>query len=368
MPDVLYLVNSVSSTSIPVEIGHAVNHHTDSNVTIGALMENSNMDVDPDVQSMDIPIIFFGGSGNFDLKVYIRLFAHLKDKNYDVIHTHHNFSGSVSRIIGKLAGEKIVDTEHRDHRSLSLLQNLANAPTLPLADKIISNSNVTRDSFRRVERILLSKKQLEVVYNGVDMKKINYAVSNQNLPQEQPELRIVTVGRMVPVKNQAILLDSFRTILDEYPQAELLVIGEGPLRESLERQARELDIKSNTRFTGEITRGRVYDFLSVSDVFVMPSYSEGFCVAAVEAMAAGLPVVVSDIPIFHEVIGETGVYFDPTKPDDLANEILSLLENPTQWEKKALAAQERVKTEFSVERTAREYYNIYKEVAGKSEV
>jgi hypothetical protein len=70
MTDILYLINSISSTSIPVEIASAINEHTSSSVTLGVLMQDSNHILDPDIQEMELPIIFFGGSGNFDITPY----------------------------------------------------------------------------------------------------------------------------------------------------------------------------------------------------------------------------------------------------------------------------------------------------------
>lgn len=364
MLNVLYVVNTVSPTSIPIEIGNAVTNHTDSTVTIGALMENSDIDVDPDVLSMDVPIKFFGGSGNFDVAAYRRVWEHLKETEYDVLHTHHNFSGSISRIIGLPFGLKIVNTEHRDHSSLTLLQNLANAPTLPLADRVISNSKVTQDSFQWYEKLLLHENKLNIVYNGVDKDKIKSEINAADSSSDNSAFKIITVGRMVPVKNQPILLESFASFSERVPQSELVFVGDGPLRDSLEERARKLRIRDKVRFTGRVPRKRVYELLGESDVYVMPSRAEGFGVAVVEAMAAGLPVVISDIPIFHEVVSDPGVYFDPADSNMLAERILRLADNPEYRQKKALAARKWARSKFSLEQTAKEYYKIYKEVAG----
>lgn len=363
MINVLYVVNNVSSTSIPIEIGNAVTKHTDSTVTIGAIMERSDKDLDPDVLSMDVPIVFFGGSGNFDVAAYHGLWEHLKENEYDIVHTHHNVSGSVSRIIGRISGVNIVDTEHRDHSSFTILQNLANAPTLPLANGIISNSKVTQDSFQWWETLVIDENQLYVVHNGVDLERIDSTIETEDTSHTDDTFRVITIGRMVPVKNQCVLLNAFESVLEYVPQAELVFVGDGPLRSTLEGQAQELDIDGRIRFTGTVLRERVYELLDKSDVYVMPSRAEGFGVAVVEAMAAGLPVVTSDIPIFHEVVGDKGVYFDPVDSNMLAERILDFADDPVYRREKALAARKRARSKFVLKRTAREYYNIYKEVA-----
>jgi len=125
----------------------------------------------------------------------------------------------------------------------------------------------------------------------------------------------------------------------------------------------ELGLSNNIRFVGEIPRQRVYKVLGKSNVFVMPSSAEGFCVAAVEAMAAGLPVVVSDIPVFHEVVGEPGLFADPNDPTAFADAISDLLRDPERRRTLGQANRDRARNRFSLERTALEYYNIYKQVA-----
>jgi len=167
----------------------------------------------------------------------------------------------------------------------------------------------------------------------------------------------------VPVKNYETLLESFAIVRERVPEVTLSLIGDGPLRDQLEAQATSLDISDAVRFTGEISRTDVYRELIRADMFTIPSHAEGFCVAAVEAMAVGLPVVVSDIDVLHEVVGEPGVYADPSDPTAFADAISNLLKDPQKRERLGTAAKKRARTKFTLERTAQEYYKIYKTVA-----
>jgi glycosyltransferase involved in cell wall biosynthesis len=124
-----------------------------------------------------------------------------------------------------------------------------------------------------------------------------------------------------------------------------------------------LGIIHAVHFTGQIPRQRGYAEFAKADVFLLTSRAEGFCVAAVEAMAAGLPVVVSDIEVLHEVVGDPGVFADPNSPEDFADAISDLLQQPERRERLGQEAKERARSKFSLERTAQGYFNLYKQEA-----
>ena len=363
MVRVLELINSIESTSIPYELSIQIAEKTDAEVVVASFYDNSVTDVECIEDTTDLPIEIktLDATSRFDRSAWKKFRKELQ-RDYDLLHTHHNFSGSVARLIAALEDIPSVNTEHRDHQSYSLLQNIVNAPTLPLAERIISNSHVTQNSFQWYERLLLDHEQLQVVHNGVDLEHINRVVSNPPNDDTDEAFRVCTVGRMIPVKNQSTLVQAFPSIIDQYPQSELILIGDGPLRSELESTARSLGISDRVQFTGTVSRSDVYDYFGNCDVFVIPSLAEGFCVAAVEAMAAGLPVVASDIPVFHEVIGEPGLFVNPDDPDAFANKLESLLRNVSYREEKGEACRRRAHRKFSLDDVAKDYYEIYKSV------
>jgi glycosyltransferase involved in cell wall biosynthesis len=338
---------------------------TDADVVVVSFFDESRESIDAisDVEEIPLTVRALGGSSRFDPGAWATFFRELK-RDYDVLHTHHNFSGSLARILASICGLHIVDTEHRNHRSFSLLQNLVNASTLPLADRVVSNSQATQDSFSWYERRLLSGHEQCVIYNGVDLERIQRVVSetSRSDPDSNSMFRICSVGRLVPVKNHATLLRAFASVVEREADSELLIIGSGPRRQELESFARFLGISDHVKFPGEVPRRRVYQYLARSDVFVMSSHAEGFCVAAVEAMAAGLPVVVSDIEVFHEIVGEAGVFVDPEDTTEFTDAILALRVDETRYSL-GRDARERAHSMFSLDKAATEYYNLYKELA-----
>ena len=368
MISILNLVNSVSSTSIPVEIAHAVNEQTEAKITIGSLMQSKDVDLDPDIQSMNLSMEFFSGQSNFDHRAYKRLDEHIQSSEYDVVHTHHNFSGSVSRVISRFCGLKIVNTEHNDHRYFSTAQRTANAATFMLPDINVYNSKSTKSSLDPIARRLSQRD--EIIYNGVDIDRVETG-AEYPFPVDLPDGTLVTnVGVMTEQKNQQAVLEAAHRVKQDTSLNDVyfVIAGSGPLLDELKAKATQLQINDIVFFTGYLPeREHVYKLLHESDLFIIPSIYEGFCVAAVEAMAAGLPVVASDIDVLHEVIGEPGVFADPDDPTEFADALIALAEDPDRRERLGTEAKERARSTFSLDRTAREYYNIYKELAESSE-
>lgn len=362
MSRILVFLNKITHTSIPFELTIRIAKNRNIDIVVASLYNENKQEIAliNNVDELPVEIRTFGASSRFDHRVWTAFNKELT-RGYDLVHTHHNFSGSVARILTRKKGIPIINTEHRDHTSYSLLQNIINFPTLPLADRIISNSQVTQDSFRWYERLLIDHDQLEVVHNGVDIERIQKVISDAKT-SEDDTFRVCTAARMVPVKNQSALVRAFDSVVDQHPNSELIFLGDGPLRDDLEQLTNNLKITDNVQFRGEVSRERVYEVFAQSDVFAIPSHAEGFCVAAVEAMATGLPVVASDIPIFHEVVGDSGLFIDQTDPDDIAETVLELRGNETEYQKRSRMAKERATTKFSLDKCAEAYYEIYKEV------
>ncbi|OYR42854.1 glycosyltransferase family 4 protein [Halorubrum sp. Hd13] len=366
MPDVLYLVNSISSTSIPVEIASAINEYTSSNVTVGVLMENSNNRLDPDVQEMELPIIFFGGSGNFDITPYRRLWDHLHDKKYDIIHPHHNFTGSIGRLIGRSHQLSVVNTEHNDIQHFSLPQRLVNTATFWLPQVNVYNSESTLSSLGPVERWL--SKRNEVIYNGIDIERISKSKDHE-LPVDLPnKLLITNVGVMTEQKNQRNILRAARQMKQRSAadNVHFVIASSGPLEKELRDLSSQLGLSDLVTFTGYLPeREQIYSLLHQSDIFLTPSVYEGFCVAAVEAMGCGLPVVASDIDVFREVIGEHGIFVPHDDPNAIATQLIeiSFEIDSERVQRMREKLRQRAISEYSLKETAFAYHELYTEIA-----
>lgn len=358
---VLFFVNKISSTSIPVELGDKINEMTDTQISIVSFYDDSLNEIDPDVAAMDTEIYTLGATSRFDISAYRQLRSLLVD--FDIFHTHHNSVGSIGRVASVGTGIKIINTEHNDHQYFSHLQNLANCLTYPFVDVMIANSENTQNSFRFYEQPFLSLSTCETIYNGIDFERIDTSLVREDLPTLPDGVKVVTAATITEQKNLISLVDAMEQVLQSLPEAELIIIGDGPLKSSVEKRAKELSIDDSTTFLGYLPeREQVYGTIARCDVFVVPSIYEGFCNAAVEAMGCGLPVVASDLDVLHEVIGEGGRFVDPHNPGEIADELQILLQNDTERKTLGNTAKERARETFPIERTVEEYVDTYKTV------
>jgi len=176
-----------------------------------------------------------------------------------------------------------------------------------------------------------------------------------SLPQSTPV--VLCVARLDPKKDHETLLRAVSLV----PGVVLVLAGDGQLSEQLHTLAGELGIASRVRFLGK--RMDVPRLLKAVDVYVQPSLWEGFGIAALEAMAAGKPVVASNVPGLAEVIGDAGLLFSIGNAGQLAQHISTLLGDANYRQRLGQAAQKR-SWMFSLDKTLDCYEKLYREVAG----
>jgi len=141
--------------------------------------------------------------------------------------------------------------------------------------------------------------------------------------------RVISVGRLVPVKRYDRLLQILIELARRQASVRAAIVGDGPQRQWLQGEARRLGISDNIDFLGQCDD--VPALLARSKTFAITSASEGMSIAMLEAMAAGVPVIVPDVGDLRDIVtdGQTGVIIDPTVADDAADRIASIL-NDTQ--------------------------------------
>jgi len=202
-------------------------------------------------------------------------------------------------------------------------------------------------------------------------------VSNPDLPDKEARTAarkilgvpedsqvIVHVGRFAPQKDHMGVLDVFEAVSKTCPKSRLLLIGDGELRPMIEREVVKRHLGDKVVFTGYLDQPS--SILPVCDVFLFPSLSEGFGIAALEANAAGLPVVGSRIPGLTEAIedGTTGFLHEIGDIEGMARSIVKLLGNPELARRVGQAGRRRVQRYFSEETMIEHQKQLYYECLG----
>jgi L-malate glycosyltransferase len=204
------------------------------------------------------------------------------------------------------------------------------------------------------------------IYNGVDVRSIQAAgcgVERRRLCPEIPDGAKVIgiVGRLVRLKGHLTLLQAIRTIIWQAPDTFLLVIGEGPDGSLFRQEARTLDIERNVIWKGRVEPEVLPQYYHIMDVLAMPSHWEGFGLTAAEAMAAGKPVVGTDVPGLREVVAEgvTGFLVPVGDAGALATKLRVLLSGDGKANEMGRNGLSRVRTLFDTDHQHRRWAAAY---------
>src|SRR5699024_8484531 len=371
----LYVINKVTNTSIPLELAEKMN-------TLGYLDVKvlSFYDTQEDIYSFKkesnfkVDIIGLGVKSILSVKNVIYFNRIIKGSSPDITHSLHTLSGSVARILSAFKKNiKVIHTVHADHRSYSKMQNILIGLSLPFCDLIICNSKNTRDSLISWQKKLVSKISKVVIYNGVDVPKITNDLERntndswyRNLNIDNKTFLIGTVGRLVKVKDHETLIKGFAKVNTKIRNSKLIIVGNGPLKNHLESLATSLGIEKSVIFTGLVTREEVYRLLKRMNLFVVTSVYEGFCNALVEGMIAKKPTIVTDINPLPEVVGgKNALFFNKGDYEELSSKMFTLYNNPELGKNIAFSAHNYAINNYSLNTCAYNHLNYYDKLLHK---
>jgi colanic acid/amylovoran biosynthesis glycosyltransferase len=211
---------------------------------------------------------------------------------------------------------------------------------------VVCNSDFTRAQLMK----LVGREEwekLQVVRCGIDTGKFSSA---QREHRGGP-LRLLTVGRLVPGKGHALLLEALYALRARGVEVEATFVGDGPERAGLEQLAQELLLHRQVRFAGAVGQDELPEWYARADAFCLPTLAEGLGVVLLEAMASGLPVVSTRVMGVPEVVedGATGLLVSPGRVDELADALERLAASPELCERLGRHGRMRVDTEFALD-------------------
>jgi colanic acid/amylovoran biosynthesis glycosyltransferase len=195
--------------------------------------------------------------------------------------------------------------------------------------------------------------KLRVIHCGVDLGRYPFRVPRRLT--DATLLRILSVGRLVPEKGQAVLLEAVAALNRERLRATVTVVGDGPLAGDLRRMGERLDPTGRwLTLTGPLGQDELPSAFASHDVFCLPSFAEGVPVVFMEAMATGLPVVATRITGVPELVedGVSGILVPPGRADLLTQALDALAEEPGRIPALAAAARRKVEAEFDIRAAA----------------
>lgn len=287
----------------------------------------------------------------------------LRGGEYDVVHVHAPSSAALllgAAVLGRRRVDDVVFTLHNSWPNLRRRNRLLAAMAMAVIPTAVACSSSAAASVPRWVR-RLARRPMQVVTNGVDVERVARAGEEHYLrPSNGAGRTVVTVGRMIAIKDQATLLTAFASA--SRPHDRLVLVGEGPLRAELEQLAGRLGVADRVELPGLLPRDDVYRLLGRADAYVSTSRGEGLPLSVLEALAARLPAVLSDIPPHREVAAATAAarlvpVGDARAFADALSRLLAL--PPEQRAALGRSARKAVTDAFSVHSMTDGYARIY---------
>ena len=305
----------------------------------------------------------------YDALGYRRFLRVLEEERVDLIDTfaHPNtmLFSTLARMTGRVRGV-VVSIHATGNREGGRLLHRWQRPLAGRVDRVVALAEMHREYLVTKEGI--DHRRITVIPNGVDVGKYQPGPRRADLAADlgirEGDVVITTVASLKPVKGIDLLLRAAAEILPEVPGARFVVAGDGAERENLTRLAADLGISERVTFAG--IRDDIDDILRLSDLFVLPSRTEAFPVAVLEAMASGLPIISTDVGSVREQIedGANGVLVPPGDAGAIAAAIRGLLSQPEQMSEFGRRSRAIAEAKFRIDDMCTRREQLFSEILG----
>jgi glycosyltransferase involved in cell wall biosynthesis len=338
----------------------------DVHLTIIALHNRDcGISIHADLAAAGAEPIYLPAPRILNIKRLRRILQIIREKNVDLIHSHLTFANILGAIVGWLTNTPVIATLHSerfDHIDprWQLMEKWAlrygARKIIAVGQSVISGHNSR-----------LGTKKMLLVPNAVpEFPAITLEKKKsirRELVAESGSILLISVGRLSPPKGYFDLLLSFTTVAREHRNIHLLIVGGGELFADLKAKIDACGMAGRVQLLGQ--RNDVPDLLMASDIYVSASHWEGLPIVILEALAAGLPIVateVGDIP--QVVIDGTGILVPSHSPNQLAAAINSLISDPAKTKRLGENAKAHVNENYHPKVWANRIMSIYREVIG----
>jgi glycosyltransferase involved in cell wall biosynthesis len=339
---------------------------------VSAVLLNEGRLMD-ELRSAGIPVTLLPESRMNTLEIFTALKSHLQQAKPDIIHSHRYKEHILSAFAAKLSHNPIViQTYH------GLEENLRGVAALKMTgytwlNTVVGNFlargviGVSEDIAARLQR-RLPFANVHCIRNGLDLERVVSTVEGSQMRQELgipvDAFVVGSVGRLVSIKGIEYLIKAFGLLVrgGEAECSRLIIVGDGPLRLSLEQLAEEQGVAGQVVFLGE--RRDVHRVMRAFDVFALPSLHEGVPMVLLEAMAIGVPIVASGVGGIPEVVtdGKEAFLIPAQDPQAIAKAIERIQASTELRTRMIEAARHRVQAQFSIRNTAGFIRDMYREL------
>jgi glycosyltransferase involved in cell wall biosynthesis len=303
-----------------------------------------------------IAVVPFGKAPGFSLRTVLAMAKRLRADRADVIHGHNPGVHHYAALAARIAGVPVcVNTRHSVTTSKGLpYQERYFRWVRPFTGQVVFDCEYVRRGLEG--KLGYPAEKCSVILNGIPLAPfLGHPASPGS---RRPRFRFGTIGRLVPAKGHAILLDAFAIVSRSVPQAELSIYGYGDLEESLRAQIARLGFEGRARLEGRTHNSA--ETLQNLDVFVFSSVNEGLPLVILEAMAAGLPIVTTTVGGIPEVAQQESAWLcAPGSAEALAGAMLEAAACGDLRERGAIA-RKTASDSYGLEHMAARYEDLYR--------
>ena len=305
-----------------------------------------------------------------DPRVVLRLASLIRRQGYQVVHAHCDSPGFYGRLAaGWMRGVRTMVTvhSHMPPRTVALERFLS-----PLTDLYVACSSETMSDLR--DRCGISETKVSRILNGIDEDRTKKVVAERQEIRERYGVSAVdsvalVLGRLSPQKAQLDVLEALVHPGERLERLHVWMVGDDRADPAYAQRIQSFlstaNLGQRVKVLGVVPEHQLDEMLKGADLFLLPSEREGLSVAILEALAAGIPTVISDLPNNREATdnGRVAWLVRPHAPDELAATLERLLSDPAASRARGRSAAEFVRAEFSFERVLEDYSRAYERLA-----
>lgn len=322
------------------------------------------------LESSGIKVYEIRKKPGLDFSVVPKIVNIIRENNIDVVHTHLWGANFWGRFAARAAGVPVVATEHNVDVWKTPVHFMIDRYLFGKTSALIVVSDEVGRFYSKKLRVPVEK--IRVVYNGVDIERIEGGSGKgeerkrlkEQMGIEEGERVVSTIGRLVPQKGIEFLLRAVEIMPnDNSPEFKVLIVGDGPLLQSLKSKVSSSKLKGKVIFTG--FRKDIPEILKMIDILALPSLREGLPMILLEAMAAGCVVVATRVGGTPELVedGVNGFLVYPKDPAVLADKLSYILKNQGRLDTVRSAARQTVEGKFNLKKMVWEHEGIYIQLA-----
>ncbi|MGE5578844.1 MAG: glycosyltransferase family 4 protein [Bacillota bacterium] len=316
------------------------------------------------------PPDFITWAAQFNVGLLETAIANLSPAEFDVVHAHDWIVAYAARALKYAWGVPLIATIHAtEHGRQKGLHNPSQQHISETewwlcyqACRVVTCSAYMKEEVSRLFGVPADK--VRVIPNGISKTWLELPRNEAGRPL------VIFVGRLVPEKGPQVLVDALPDVLREFPAAELILAGDGPMEGEIRRRVYQAGLGKVVTLAGRLDDKGLARLYERAWVAAFPSSYEPFGIVALEAMATGVPCIAGDAGGLREVVrnGETGVLVRPDDPDALAFAVKTLLRDRSMAARLARTAKDRVSRDYSWDDIAARTLDVYREALESAHV